>query len=82
MNIALIILIPLVAAFLVLFIFIKKQATKDENKDNTPKVKRTKEEVKEVIDSAKSKSKPGRKPSAKKVTADKPKSKRGRKPKK
>ena len=80
MNIALIILIPLVAAFLVLFIFIKKQATKDENKDNTPKVQRTKEEVKEVIDAAKSKR--GRKPVAKKPTADKPKSKRGRKPKK
>jgi len=80
MNIALIILIPLVAAFLVLFIFMKKQATKDENKDNTPKVQRTKEEVKEVIDAAKSKR--GRKPVAKKPTADKPKSKRGRKPKK
>ena len=80
MNIALIILIPLVAAFLVLFIFMKKQATKDENKDNTPKVKRTKEEVKKVIDAAKPKR--GRKPVAKKPTADKPESKRGRKPKK
>ena len=76
MNIALIILIPLVAAFLVLSIFMKKQAIKDD----TPKVKRTKEEVKEVIDAAKSKR--GRKPVAKKPTADKPKSKRGRKPKK
>lgn len=76
MNIALIILIPLVAAFLVLFIFMKKQAIKDDN----PKTTHTKEEVKEIIDSAKPKR--GRKPSTKKTTVDKPKSKRGRKPKK
>ena len=65
MNIALIILIPLVAAILVLLIFMKKQVIKDENQNNIPDVvedtieevkhraKLTKEEVKDVIEAAK-----------------------------